>query len=176
MISSSYNLNFSNNKKGGGTDKIINELFIEGLSPPIFKSIVKDLGTTDVRSTIMQLDDIYRDLENYLKWSKRAGDMNRFKEKKPEIKSQEKSVISKFIPCTSLKCNSTLHTADKCYFLHPELRPDAKKVPSSKKAQVAVTADNSSLELTSGLCRRIEGYCRFHDSPVGCGKQRGSSK
>ena len=77
--------------------------------------------------------------------------MNRFKDKKPEIKSQEKSIVSKFVPCTSSKCNSTIHIADKCYFLHPELRPDAKKVPSSKKAHVAVTTDTSSLELTSGL-------------------------
>ena len=65
-------------------------------------------------------------------------------------------MLQKFTPCTNCKCNSNLHSADKCYFLHPELRLDAKKVTPSKKAHVAVTTetipiDNSGLKYTENV-------------------------
>ena len=59
----SDNPNFSDNSKGGGTPKIINDLLMDGFSPPLFRQMVRDLGTTDISSTIDQLDGVYIELE-----------------------------------------------------------------------------------------------------------------
>ena len=40
------NPSYVNQATGGASPKIMNDLFIDGFSPPFFKSIVRDLGTT----------------------------------------------------------------------------------------------------------------------------------
>ena len=47
---------------------MINAIFINGFTPPLFRDIVKDLGTTDYETTIRMLPDIYSELEIYLRW------------------------------------------------------------------------------------------------------------
>jgi hypothetical protein len=52
----------------GMTPKIINEIFIEGFTPPVFKSFVKKIGSTDIHTTIAYLPILYTELEIHLRW------------------------------------------------------------------------------------------------------------
>ena len=56
---------FPKGKLWGATPKIINEIFTDGLTLPVFRDIVKDLGTTIIIATpIQMLPDIYSESEN----------------------------------------------------------------------------------------------------------------
>jgi len=48
----------------------MNDLFIDGFSPPFFKSIVKELGTTCYEDTVAQMSRVYTEMEIYLKYQK----------------------------------------------------------------------------------------------------------
>ena len=64
------NPSFLNQATGGASPKIMNDLFIDGFSPPFFKSIVKELGTTCYEDTVAQMSRVYTEMEIYLKYQK----------------------------------------------------------------------------------------------------------
>ena len=49
------NPSFLDQSTGGASHKIMNDIFIDGFSPPFFKSIIRDLGTTSYGDTVEQL-------------------------------------------------------------------------------------------------------------------------
>ena len=55
----------------------MNDIFIDEFSPPFFKSIIKDLGTTSYEDTVEQLTRVYEKMETYLQYHKKNMDMNR---------------------------------------------------------------------------------------------------
>ena len=141
------NPQFLDVRQKGATPKIMNDLLIEGFSPPVFRNRVKSLGTTDITSTIDMLDSLYDELEVYQTWTPKSKVMQKSKSDKSQATEEPKDSKPKldFIPCTKQKCNSTRHSAEECYFLHPELRPDFRKNQGSKKsfkAQVANLAED----------------------------------
>ncbi len=66
-----YNNN-SNSIKKGATPKIINDIFMEGFTPPIIKSIIKKTGSSDLQTTLAYLPTLYSELEIYLRWKQKC--------------------------------------------------------------------------------------------------------
>ena len=52
-------LHFQRDRLRGAIPKIINEILMDGLISPVFRAIVKDLGTTKIATTIQTLPDIF---------------------------------------------------------------------------------------------------------------------
>ena len=146
------NPQFLDISKKGATPKIMNDIFINGLSPPMFRNKVKSLGTTDLDSTIDHLDSLYDELEILKGWSTKPKSNEKGKVEKinGNAETKESRPRRPIIPCTTQKCNSVFHTPDQCYYLHPELRPTDPKKKTGKqafKAQVEnLTSDMSMSE------------------------------
>ena len=70
----SQNPHFQRDKLRGAPPKIINKIFTDGLQPPVFRAVVRDLGTTKITSTIRMLPDVYSESEIYIKWKKRSDE------------------------------------------------------------------------------------------------------
>ena len=124
------NPQFLDVRQKGATLKIMNELFIGGFSPPVFRNRVKSLGTTDLTSTIDMLDSLYDELEIFQGWTSKPKSGPPGKPDQPYVNAKQNNAKSRpdFIKCTRDKCNSTTHIAAECYLLHPELRPDFRKM------------------------------------------------
>ena len=136
------NPSFLNQATGGASKKIMNDLFIEGFSPPFFKSIVKELGTTCYEDTVEHMARVYEEMEIYLKYQKKFMDMNKYVVKqgtKAEVKPAIKQPDA-VIKCTTTKCNGTSHTPDRCFIMHPELRNVNKESSGVKKSMVATVS------------------------------------
>ena len=129
----SQNPHFQRDKLRGAPPKIINEIFTDGLQPPVFRAVVRDLGTTKITSTIKMLPDVYSESEIYIKWKKRSD----------ETDSETVSVSKREnkVPMSGKYCNNCInirpniargHTEANCYYLHPEKR---KEKEESDKAQ-----------------------------------------
>ena len=129
------NPHFTNEKLRGAPPKVINAIFINGFTPPLFRDIVKDLGTTDYETTIRMLPDIYSELEIYLRWkikdektdSEQQNDSDTENSNKPRVKEYNGKLKS----CTYCHINypslANSHNDEKCYFLHPERRDQSHK-------------------------------------------------
>ena len=127
------NPQFLDISKKGATPIYMNDFFIEGISPPLFRTKVRDLGTTDLNSTIDHLASLYQELEINQDWAPKPQSNTKKKIAKPNATRKSK-FHRDFLPCTDKKCNSNFHTADRCYYLHPALRPELSKNKTSKKA------------------------------------------
>jgi len=123
------NPHFTDDTLRGAPPKEINDIFIAGFTPPVFREMVKHLGTTNITTAIELLPDLYAELDIYLRWLKIFG--------QPTIKTtsydsgvvkQQITTGGKAMPCSNcLKFRpyqAQTHTCDKCYFLHPELAPE----------------------------------------------------
>ena len=73
----------------GAPPKIINDIFTDGFTPPTFRAIVKNLGTTDITTTIELLPDIYVELDIYLRWLKIFEDKPTSDDAKRVMKQQK---------------------------------------------------------------------------------------
>jgi len=148
-----HNPQFLDIRKKGATPKIMNDLFIDGFSPPVFRNRVKSLGTTDITSTIDMLDSLYDELEIYQGWTSKPKSGPPSKPEQPQVHARKDTKArQEIIKCTRDKCNSIFHTAAECYFLHPELRPDFRVKEQKKKAfkaQVDNLAEDMSLSEAS---------------------------
>ena len=134
------NPSYVNQATGGASPKIMNDLFIDGFSPPFFKSIVRDLGTTTYADTVKQLPRLYKDMESFSKYLKKFNDMSKPSNKsitKPEMKSADAKQPVAVARCTPTKCNGPYHTPDQCFIMHPELRNATKVNSGAKKGLVA---------------------------------------
>ena len=116
------NPHFTNDKICGAPPKVINDLFTDGFSPPAFRKIIKNLGTTDMNTTIELLPDIYTELDNYLRW-KQIFDCP----DEDPITTPPKD----FSGCSFCYPNNPhlaqFHTDDNCFILHPEKRHAMRK-------------------------------------------------
>ena len=120
-----HNPHFQKDKLRGAPPKLINEIFIEGLQPPVFRGIVRDLGTTKIMSTIQMLPDIYSEAEIYMKWKLRSDEIEA--EQVSALDKESKGTMSgrHCTYCLSTRPNLARgHTDAMCYFLHPELRKE----------------------------------------------------
>ena len=108
---------------------------MDGFSPPLFRQMVRDLGTTDISNTIDQLDGVYVELEVYQRWEKKKQDLsenNQDKKPNADIKEPDSKDRAPFIKCTKIKCTSTFHNPATCWMLHPELRRSCQIISSQK--------------------------------------------
>ena len=80
------NPTYASAQDGGATPKVLNELFIEGFQPLGFRLLVKDLGTTELETTIGSLNQLYKDVAIYTRVGKRLGHVgvNKDQSKKPD--------------------------------------------------------------------------------------------
>ena len=149
------NPQFLDISKKGATPKIMNEIFIDGFSPAVFRNRVKSLGTTDITSTVDMLDSLYNELENFQYWTLKPKSGQPGKAEQKYVNEGQKDFKPRpgFIKCTRDKCNSTRHTAAECYLSHPELRPDYRKEKDQKKkafkAQVDTLTEDISMSEAS---------------------------
>ena len=116
--------------KKRATQKIMNEIFIDGFSKAVFHNRVKSLVTTDITSTVNMLDSLYNELEIVQGWTSKPKSGPPGKAEHKYVNEEQKDFKPRpdLIKCTRDKCNSTRHTAAECYLLHPELRPDFRKI------------------------------------------------
>ena len=87
-----YN-NKSNSIKKGATPKITNDIFMEGFTPPITKSIIKKTGSSDLQTTLAYLPTLYSELEIYLRWKKECEETG---DKETGDKSDKLKIMRKF--------------------------------------------------------------------------------
>ena len=66
------NPHFTKDKLRGAPPKIVNEIYTDDFTSPVFRAIVKDLGTTKIAPAIKMLPDLYSESEIYMKWKKRS--------------------------------------------------------------------------------------------------------
>lgn len=140
------NPSFLDNTNGGASPKIMNELFINGMQPPLVRVMVHKLGTSNYTSTVKQLKSIYTELEIFQRWKRQEIALNRLEQDKntvQEVKVSESQQNQDFIPCTKVKCNSKLHTPAKCWIVHPELRPEQNTASHGKKIAHIAKVDSS---------------------------------
>ena len=126
------NPHFQRDKLRGATPKIINEIFTDGLTPPVFRAIVKDLGTTKIARTIQMLPDIYSESEIYMKWKQRSDDTDneQILDIAKEGSTKSRGTYSHRQCTHCLSSHPTIarsHTDATCYFLHPELRTEKEE-------------------------------------------------
>ena len=140
------NPHFTNEQIRGAPPKVINQIFISGLTPPVFRAIVKDLGTTDIETTIRKLPEIYSELEIHLRWKKRCAETDCEQPSDIDKSNGNKKRIKEFSG-KATHCSHCLlthpaiarsHTDDTCYFLHPEQMPDWKKDYENRKVEKEV--------------------------------------
>ena len=55
---------------------------------------------------------------------------------------------SNFIPCTKNACNSKIHNAHRCWWIHPDLRPNIQK---STEPRIGSDIDNSNQKMSKEL-------------------------
>ena len=157
------NPQFLDIKQKGATPKIMNEIFIEGFSPPIFRNRVKSLGTTTITSTMAMLDSLYDELEIFQGWTSKPKTGPPAKTEKNSGPDEKKEYKPRpYLGCTKEKCNSSKHTPAECFGLHPELKPDFMKARDAKKkafkSQVAHLAEDMSMSEASvaSLVEQVE--------------------
>ena len=127
------NPHFTNDDLRGVPKKVINAILTNGFSPPAFRAIVKNLGTTDMKKTIELLPDIYAELDIYLRWQKlfEGPTINQsIDDAKGQVK-QQKDIGRKATTCSSCFLfhpnQANTHTDNTWYILHPELSPGGWK-------------------------------------------------
>ena len=141
------NPTYSCPRDGGATAEMLNDLFIDGFKPAGFRSLVKDLGTKDINTTMGSLNQLYKDMAVYYRIAKRlspSGIQNNGREpivKKPAEPGQPTPPKSKENWCTKTQCNSKTHKPAECPFVHPHLW-DPKKNP--KKSFIASIPEETS--------------------------------
>jgi hypothetical protein len=126
--------NNSNSIKKNATPKIVNDIFMEGFSPPVFKSIIKKTGSSDLETTLGHLPTLYSELEIYLRWKKECEETSdnetvdkidklkvfrKFNEESTERNTDVCNHCTKYRPKQSKG-----HSDATCYLLHPELAPE----------------------------------------------------
>ena len=128
------NPHFTNEQIRGAPPKVIIQIFTNGLTPPVFRAIVKDLRKTDIETTIRKLPEIYFELEIHLSWKKICAETDCEQPSDIEKSNGNKKRINDFSG-KATQCSHCLlihpalarsHTDDTCYFLHPEQIPDWK--------------------------------------------------
>ena len=108
------------------------------------------LGTTDITSTVDMLDSLYNELEIFQSWTSKpkSGPPGKAEQKYVNERQKDFTPRPDFIKCTREKCNSTRHTAAECYLLHPELRPDFRKMKDQKKNAFKAQVDNLTEDMS----------------------------
>ena len=172
------NPHFQRDKLRGAPPKIINKIFTDGFTPPVFRAIVQDLGTSKIETTIKMLPDIYSESEIYMKWKQRcdetacelAIDMD-----KEGTMKQKRTLSGRDSHCTHCLSNhpsiAKCHTDATCYFLHPELRRERdesekarkdKDMARAKVAHVAIKTDRSKDEEIRALEDQLAFLTALH--------------
>ena len=99
------NPQFLDVSKKGATPKIMNEIFIDGFSPAVFRNRVKSLGTTDITSTVDMLDSLYNELEIVQGWTSKPKSGPPGKAEQKYVNEGQKDFRPRpdFIKCTREK-------------------------------------------------------------------------
>ena len=162
----SINPHFQRDKLKGAPPKIINEIFIDGLQPPVFRAVVRDLGTTKINSTIRILPDIYSESEIYMKWKQRSDETDDETEsvlKIDEIVStlkRDNKVTIKGKFCSY--CIDTRpyiargHTDANCYYLHPEKRKEMESERAQRERDIPKVANAAQIQTMQDEIRQLE--------------------